>query len=522
MGSPVFSQRNRLHSWGEWSFQAALGSFAGVFGVDQSFDYVVVGGGTAGNAIGVRLAKAGFKVAIIEAGEYHELSKPIFSTVPGFDLFFIGSNVLETYLPADWGFVTEAMLGTNQRKIKYTQGKCVGGSSAVNAMLYHRGPGSMYDLWAEAVGDDSYRFDQFDEFYKKSVTFDPPGKADEINDESYYEDDFAPNRQDTEVTQITFDDQKRATGVNVKAFGSKYHIKAKGETIISASAFKSPQLLMLSGIGPRTTLQQFGLPIVSELEGVGVKTFDQLIHDPAYAAASAAEYTLLHSGPLSSNAVGLLAWEKIPQQYRDVFSRDTTNKLNSYSADWPEVEHLAIDGFTGDFQSLILQQPLAFRSYATLQSALVAPFSRGNVTIRSSSAMDAPVISPNWLEDKADQEVAIVLFKRMREIMSTDVIQNTAVGKEYWPGSKVQTDDEILNYIRGSLMTVWHASCTYKMGTASDGMAVVDSAARVFGVQRLRVVDASAFPLLIPGHPSSTVYALAEKIADNIIRNSGT
>ncbi|KAJ2971118.1 hypothetical protein NQ176_g7851 [Zarea fungicola] len=601
---------------GNGLLQAALGTLGGVFGVDQTFDYVVIGGGTAGDAIGVRLAEAGFKVAIVEAGEYHELSKPIFSTVPGFDLFFIGSNVLDTYLPADWGFVTEPHPATNYRRIKYTQGKCVGGSSAVNAMLYHRGPSSMYDIWAEAVGDDSYRLDQFNEFYKKSVTFSPPGQGDsDLADQDYYSDDFAPSGQggpvqvsyanyispwvkrleaalqsvglsrnlafnrggllgfhaaqttirksdatrstsaeyiymarnkrlpslklftSTEATQITFDDQRRATGVNVKSFGAKYHIKAKNEVILSAGAFKSPQLLMTSGIGPRATLQEFGIPVVSALEGVGqnmwdhiffglsyavkIPTFDQLLHNPVYLAEAVAQYTITHTGPFSSNAVGLYGFEKIPPNYRNAFSWDTINKLSGFSDDFPEVEHLSIDGFTGNFQSLIFQQPLGFTNYATLQSALVAPLSRGNVTIRSSSATDAPIISPNWLSDRADQEVAIALFKRMREVLETDAVQEVALGKEYWPGSKVQTDEEILNFIRKSFITVWHASCTCKMGREGDAMAVVDSAARVFGVSGLRVVDASAFPLLIPGHPSSTVYALAEKIADGIIRSAG-
>ena len=145
----------------------------------------------------------------------------------------------------------------------------------------------------------------------------------------------------------------------------------------------------------------------------------------------------------------------------------------------------------------------------------MAPLSRGNVTINSSSALDPPVIQPNWFGDAGDREVAIAAFKRVRQIWSS--ISNITIGPEFAPGAAVASDDQIFQYIQQSSVTLYHASATCKMGQASDPNAVLDSQARVFGVQNLRVVDISSFPFALPGHPQASVYMLAEKIASDIL-----
>ncbi|KAF2637765.1 FAD-linked reductase [Massarina eburnea CBS 473.64] len=128
-----------------------------------------------------------------------------------------------------------------------------------------------------------------------------------------------------------------------------------------------------------------------------------------------------------------------------------------------------------------------------------------------------PQINTNWLTDPTDQSVALAIYKRIRAAFQTSAMRPVlADTTEYFPGPSVQTDDQILNTIRNTLHTVWHASCTCRMGRADDANAVVDSGAKVIGVTGLRVVDSSAFALLPPGHPQSTVYALAEKIAQAI------
>jgi choline dehydrogenase-like flavoprotein len=127
------------------------------------------------------------------------------------------------------------------------------------------------------------------------------------------------------------------------------------------------------------------------------------------------------------------------------------------------------------------------------------------VTLKSADTSDLPNINPNWLDTKSDQEVAVAMFKRIRQVFQSDAMAPTVIGDEYNPGKDVQTDKQILQFVKNNVMTLWHAACTCKMGTSDDEMAVVDNEARVFGVQGLRVVDASAFPFLVPGHPQSTV-----------------
>jgi choline dehydrogenase len=155
-----------------------------------------------------------------------------------------------------------------------------------------------------------------------------------------------------------------------------------------------------------------------------------------------------------------------------------------------------------------------------MMAILNTVMSRGNVSISSADAADPPVINPNWLTHPLDQELIVVALKRARQIAAGLDILN---GEEYFPGLQYQTDEEILGAIKESLATIFHASCTCKMGKpptdpTGDGMAVVDTKARVYGVQGLRVVDASIQPFLPPGHPQGTVYMLAEKIADEIVK----
>lgn len=159
----------------------------------------------------------------------------------------------------------------------------------------------------------------------------------------------------------------------------------------------------------------------------------------------------------------------------------------------------------GDFSNLLLNQPFDGYNYGTILAAIVSPLSRGNVTIRSASVTDKPIINPNWLTSDTDAQLAVAAFKRAREAFASDAMKPVLIGDEYFPGQQVSTDEQILDLIRNTLMTVWHASCTCKMGKSDDPSAVVDSQARVYGVNNLRVVDASAFPFLPPGHPQSTV-----------------
>ncbi|KAI6773098.1 hypothetical protein HG530_004056 [Fusarium avenaceum] len=613
--SPLYNSIDSLLK-GDGLSEATLGAIGGVLGEDQEFDYLVAGGGTAGNVMGTRLAQAGYKVAIIEAGGFYEISKPLLSTAPGGDIIGTGFNTLDSIPTVDWVFETEPQAGANNRKFHYARGKCLGGSSALNFMIYHRGSTGTYDRWADLVGDDSYRLDNFQAYFKNSTTFTPPNTkkrpANATIGTKYIAEDFETTPDGgpvqvsysfwvsawatwmekglkavglknitgfnsgqllgyhytqttidpktatrssstqyiykarsegldnlkvftrTQATKVLFNDDKKAIGLEVSFKGIKYTLKAKKEVVLSAGAFQSPQLLMVSGIGPKETLNKFNIKPVSILEGVGQNMWDHIFFGPSYQVGfetlnamlqsplsllkAVTQYALSKSGPLTSNIIEFIGWEKLPKKYRTKFSPETEKALSEFPDDWPEVEYLAANGFLGNFEWPILQQPMDGKQYATVLGAMVAPVSRGNVTIASASALDKPIINPNWLTAKADQEAAIAWFRRMRDVWETKELKSIAVGSEYYPGKKVQTDEEVLNMVRDSLMTVWHAACTCKMGKKGDETAVVDNLARVFGVEGLRVVDASSMALLPPGHPQSTIYAFAEKIADDIIK----
>ncbi|OLN91628.1 Versicolorin B synthase 3 [Colletotrichum chlorophyti] len=589
-----------------------LGNSAGDLGKDASFDYVIVGGGTAGLVLANRLsAKSDVTVAVIEAGTFYQITNPIIGNTPAGDTLFAGSSPLDTNPLVDWNFVTQPQTGASNRRIHYARGKCLGGSSARNFMIYQRGTKQSYQKWADAVGDDSYTWDALLPHFKRSVKFTKPGPSRSPNASAEFnEDAFSPaggplrvsyanyaqpfstylepslneigvpptedfnsgtlmgaqycadtiqpanqkrdssqtsflseaiGRQNLKVYQLSlakkiiFDANKKATGVVVTSnLGlTTYTIKARKEVILSAGAFQSPQLLMVSGVGPRDQLQKFKIPIVAERPGVGqnmedhvffgptwrvkVQTLTRLANDLIYTGAQfIGPYSIFKQGPLTNPVCDFLGWEKAP---RDLISSEAAQTLDSeFPPDWPEIEYLTAPGYVGDFSNLLLTQPRDGFQYATILGGLVAPLSRGTVTLASADTKDLPLIDPKWLTDPTDISVALATFKRLRQTFNAAAMQPVlADNKEYFPGPRVETDEQILQNIRDTVMTIWHASCTCRMGKTDDPMAVVDKNAKVIGVSGLRVVDASSFALLPPGHPQSTVYVLAEKISAQIL-----
>ena len=332
--------------------------------------------------------------------------------------------------------------------------------------------------------------------------------------------------------QILCDSKKTANGVLVDTGGESYLLSARKEVILSAGTFQSPQLLMVSGIGPRQILENHNIPVLSDLPGVGQNLWDQAYYgvsfrvnvetssrvnnDKVYAGQAAQDYLNNQTGPLTSVGA-FIGFEKLPPSYRQSFTAATQAKLNTtFPADWPEIEYLVESSFDGYNTNSTAVDPNDGYQYATISAALVAPLSRGNVSISSADAGDPPLINPNWITDPADVEVAIAAFKRVRELWA--LMNGTTIGQEYFPGTAdVSSDAQILDFISKALVQLWHAAGTCKMGKDGDGDAVVDSKARVKGVTGLRVVDASVFPLLPPGHPQATIYAVAEKVAEDIL-----
>ncbi|PMD32276.1 GMC oxidoreductase [Hyaloscypha variabilis F] len=568
---------------------------------NASYDYVVVGGGTAGLAIAKRLAETA-SVAVIEAGGVYEIENGNQSVVPYFALT-MGVLSTSTSYPrqplVDWDLISQPVAGAGDKRIHYARGKTLGGCSALNTMGYLRGSVGTHQRWADLVGDDSYTWENVLPYFKKSATFTPPnlakrfpanatvqfdptvfdnslngpiqvsygnwidvtttwlavalqaigmplgslgfnsgvlsGFGDWVTDEIKPEDATRSSSEagylrqaiadpnsaitvytHTQASKILFDSNKTANGVLVNTAGFEYIISATQEVILSAGVFHSPQLLMLSGIGPAATLESFDIPVISNMSGVGQNLWDQIFFDvlsgvnlPAFIPTPENEASTLQSylqdqeGPYSS-AGGYVSFEKIPQDLRQNFSQRTQDLLATLPEDWPEIEYI------------VLAYPGANSTIGAVSATIEAPFSRGNVTISSSSITDPPVINLNWLSDPADEELLVAAFRRCRQAWDSPAIQQVRVGPEIAPGLATQTDEEILAWIRLNLGIQWHASSSNKMGVEGDPLAVVDSKARVFGVQGLRVVDVSSIPFSVPGHPSGTAYMLAEKIADDI------
>ncbi|KAL9010428.1 MAG: hypothetical protein Q9173_004637, partial [Seirophora scorigena] len=551
----------------------------------------VVGGGTAGLTIAQRLAeKPGLSVAVVEGGSFYEIDNGNYSQIPAYDVQFSSPDPASIQPLVDWGIVTAAQTQLDNRRIHYTQGKCLGGSSGRNYLVYQRGTRGSYQQWANQVGDESYTFDRLLRYFQKSARFTPPdnvkrgaagsvlydadafsstGGPLQVSYTNFYQpfsafikqglqklglknipgmnsgsllgfseftltvDPQAAIRSSSETSflqeaiatstlqvyqksvakRILFDDRKVAQGVIVETAGVLYELSARKEVIVSAGVFRTPQMLMVSGVGPSATLRELNVPIISALEGVGqgmqdqpyytlaykvnVTTNSQLLVDPAFAAQATEDFLASQTGPLSSPGGNWVGWEKI----RDGLSKAVLTDLSTFPDDWPDIELLPLASAT--FPATDTD------NYAISSIALLATTSRGNVTITSTDTNDNPVVSTNWLLTKTDQELAVAGFKRARQLAAATGI---TVGPEVLPGPQVRTDEQILQFIRSTVGPIHHASATCAMGKRNNPNAVVDPTGKVYGVQGLRVVDASAFPLLPPGHPQATVCKLFHEI----------
>ncbi|KAK7697619.1 hypothetical protein SLS64_013358 [Diaporthe eres] len=544
----------------------------------QTFDYVIVGGGTAGLVLANRLTEnADINVAVIEAGTSPEDVAGNLTQVPGYAGELYG-NAAEL----NWGFST-----TPQE---------LGGSGVLNFMNYGQTCKGAHQKWAEVVDDQSYTYENILQYYHKAMKYSPPKagarsanattslsavdaaingtlpvtfgayvqswstwvalgleaigmpqvsafvdgsnlgwawnlytiqapEATRTTSETAYLNPVLgrPNLAIFDYTfaqRIIFDDKKTATGVEVTSTTTNcsYTISADKEVVLSAGVFQSPHLLQVSGVGPRAVLERYDISVVADRPGVGQNLQDQattmvmyqvdlitntkLSQDPEYAAAVEEEYIANRTGPLTAPGGDLFGLEKIPEEFRTGFSNDT-------KAYWPEIAYAVYPGGA--------TQPEEGANYAIMQAWSMAPRSVGSVTIQSADMAVAPAIDPNWFSSQTDVEVTIAGLRRMRQALNSSAMAPILIGDEMLPGPDVQTDDEIASFIAQRGSTIYHAAATNKMGKTSDPDAVVDSRGRVIGVQRLRVIDGSAFPFLPPGpSPYTQVFILAEKLADDI------
>jgi choline dehydrogenase len=314
----------------------------------------------------------------------------------------------------------------------------------------------------------------------------------------------------TLAKRVVFDADKRATGVVVESAGIgsgsiAYTLNATKEVIISSGAFRSPQMFMVSGIGPAAVLQRNGIQVLADRAGVGQNMWDHIFFGPSYAVKTIThnwlgnsfyaeqatlEYAVNRTGILANvggDVLGSLisqfepkvvpltadlAFEKLPA---GALPNDTRSSLVvAFGSDWPDIEIFSLDAYTGTLNDYLLGAP-RLDNFTAVCIALVSPFSRGNVTIMSQDTNDHPVVNPNWLTDLRDQQVAVAGFKRARAVFESEAMQPILKSPEVWPGPDIQSDEQILAAVRLGADTIHHAAGFCQMGQADDHMAVVDS-----------------------------------------------
>ncbi|MGO4386513.1 GMC family oxidoreductase [Microvirga sp. 2YAF29] len=530
----------------------------------STFDYVVIGAGSAGCVLANRLSKdSRNQVCVIEAGGRDNW---IWYHIPVGYLFAIGNP------RSDWMFKTEIEPGLKGRILNYPRGKVLGGCSAINAMVYMRGQKEDYDNWRQAglegwgwddvkpifrqhldhyLGASEHhgaggewrveaarlRWDILDTFIEAAVEAGIPRVSDfntgsnegisyfQVNQKSgrrwsaargFLKPALARPNLTLEIhahaTRLLFEG-KRAVGVEILQNGTLRRIHARKEVILSAGAIASPKLLQLSGIGGATLLRENGIEPLQDLPGVGANLQDHLQLRPIYKVHGV---RTLNEDYRSLMKKGRMALEYA--LFRKGPLTMAPSQLGAFTRSSPDyatpnlqfhIQPLSLDKFGED--------PHPFPAF-TASVCNLRPTSRGTVAIRSSDPADAPFIRPNYLTTDEDQRVAVDSLRLVRHIVSMPALQKYRP-EEYKPGVNLTTDEELLNGARDIGTTIFHPVGTAKMGIDSDPMAVTDGRLRVRGIEGLRVIDASVMPTITSGNTNSPTLMIAEKGAAMILED---
>ena len=537
---------------------------------DTTFDYIVIGGGTAGALMCNRLTRQSQKrTLLIEAGrkdDYHWIHIPV-----GY-LYCIGNP------RTDWLYSTEPDAGLNGRRLRYPRGKTLGGSSSINGMIYMRGQSRDYDQWATLTGDDAWRwknvlpaFKEHEDYYlgademhgaggewrieKQRLRWDIldafalaaqeagiPHSSDfnrgsnegvgyfQVNQKNGWRWNTAkaflrpvcygrPNFEmwvSAHVTKLIIEKQpdgsQRCTGVQVWDGHEMVIAHAAQEVVLCGGAIGSPQILQLSGIGPAALSQEHGIPVVADLPGVGGNLQDHLQIRAVFKIEGAPTLNVLASSLFGKAKIGLEYVMKRSGPMSMAPSQLGAFTRSSPEHEWPNLEYhvqpLSLDAFG---------EPLHKFPAFTASVCNLNPTSRGTVRIKSNRYQDAPAISPNYLSTEEDRKVAADSLRVTRRIAAQPALARYKP-EEWKPGVQYQTDDELARLAGDIATTIFHPVGTAKMGADSDPMAVLDSRMRVRDgrgnlIHGLRVVDASAMPTITSGNTNSPTLMMAEKAA---------
>ncbi len=522
---------------------------------DGPYDYVVVGAGSAGCVLANRLTADGeTEVLLLEAGKPDEKRE---IGIPAACSELWKSSV-------DWEYYTEPQAELHDRELYWPRGKTLGGSSSINAMIYARGQPADYDHWAE-LGNDGWAYDDVLPYFKQAEhnergaseyhgTGGPRNVADlqspnELSDAfveagqavglPHNEDFNAGDQSGVGLYQVTQKDGERhsaadaylkpvldrsnltaVTGAQVtrvrfdgrEAVGVEYvrdgtdepeTVDANEEVILSAGAINSPQLLMLSGIGPAAHLDEHDIPVVHDLPGVGRNLQDHLNAKVNYACEkpitlekadslwNLLKYLLFKRGPLTSNLAEAGG-------FTSVSGDDDRPDVQFHFGPSYSVNH----GFDNPDGHGFWLSALCLR-----------PESRGRITLQSADPSDDPLVDPQYLTEEADLKVLLDGLKLVRDILQSEPFDEYR-GELVSPDVDMASDERLVEHIREAAETLYHPVGTCKMG--DDEKAVVDDRLAVHGVDRLRVVDASIMPTITSGNTDAPTTMIAEKAADYI------